>query len=133
MRWFLTHAQEAELRSAISATLHRVYEAAIKLDRDRLEGEIARLRDDRTQELARFTNPQGPFVAHLREEVAYWRVQFERERQRAELAIDQCRVTHHAIGPVSLPLREPIQQAQEDVNAMFRDPELAAMGMSTGV
>ena len=96
-----------------------------------VEAEIDRLRATHAAELARYVDPSGPFVAHLREEVAYWRVQFERERQRAELAIDQCRVTHASVGPVSVPLRT--ERQEPPMNPIFSDPELAMMGHADGI
>lgn len=77
-------------------------------------------------------DPRAEFIAHLKAEVDYWRDQFQHERQRAEVAIDQCRATHQGIGPVSLPPRNqaPAHPAMADI---FATPELAAMGLSDGV
>ena len=55
------------------------------------------------------------------------------ERQRAEIAIDQCRVTHQSIGPVSLPLRDDAVTHTGTPADIFRDPELAAMGLADGL
>jgi hypothetical protein len=119
MRWFVTRAQEAEIReeatSAASAAAGLHYQ---------------QMREDRAAEVARLTDPQGPFVAHLRGEVEFWRAQFLHERNRADLAIDQCRVTHQAIGPITLPPREATERPGPDI---FADPELAAMGLTEGV
>ena len=123
MKWFLTDAQLAALRLAAHQEVLATYAA-------RFDAELARLRTDHAETLARIVDPQGPFVAHLRDEVAYWRLTHERERQRAEVAIDSCRVTHAQIGPVSLPLREARVATPADI---FRDPELAAMGLADGL
>jgi hypothetical protein len=98
----------------------------------RFDAELARLRTDHAETLARIVDPQGPFVAHLRDEVAYWRVQALHERQRSEVAIDVCRTMHAQIGPVSLPLRD--EHAPRDTQSIFQsNPELAMMGSTEGV
>ena len=102
MKWFVTDAQLAQMRGDIEANLRNAF-AVWYAGR---EAEIQRLREDRAAELARMVDPQGPFVQHLRDEVEFWRMQFRHERQRSEIALDQCRITHQGIGPVSAPPRE---------------------------
>jgi hypothetical protein len=126
MRWFVTDAQLAALRLAAHHEVLATYGA-------RFDAELTRLRADHAEQLARISDPQGPFVAHLRDEIAFWRHQFLLERQRAEVAIDQCRVTHAQIGPVSLPLRDDAVKATGTPLDIFRDPELAAMGLADGL
>jgi len=106
MKWFVTDAQLAAMCGEATRIAESYTAARIAVVVERAEAEIARLRADRDAELSRVGDPQGPLVQHYRDEVAYWRGQFQHERQRAEVAIDQCRVTHQAIGPVSLPPRE---------------------------
>jgi hypothetical protein len=126
MKWFVTDAQLAALR----LQAHHEVLATYGL---RFDAELMRLRSDHESQLARITDPQGPFVTHLREEIDFWRHQFLIERQRADIALDQCRVTHQGIGPVSLPLREsPVTHTGTPAD-MFRDPELAAMGLADGL
>ena len=87
MKWCVTDAQLAALRLA-------AHQEVLATAAARFDAELARLRTDHAETLARIVDPQGPFVAHLRDEVAYWRVQaYERERQRSEVAID---VPHYA-------------------------------------
>ena len=114
MRWFVRDTEFARMEQR-----HR--------------DELTLLREDRERELARMVDPQGPFVAHLKSEVAFWRLQFAHERQRAEVAIDQCRATHQGIGPVSLPLRDETAPPQTGMAGIFSDPELASMGLTEGV
>jgi len=106
MKWFVTDAQLAALRAEIADAHLMAYQAALAREREHQEAEIQRLREDRAMELARLTDPQGPLVQHYEREVTFWRRQFLSERQRAEIAIDQCRITHQQIGPVTLPPRE---------------------------
>lgn len=106
MRWFVTDAQLTQIRVLAEVTGRAQVQDAEYRVREQYEAEIARLRADRAAELARITDPQGPLVQHYREEVAFWRKQFLAERQRADIALDQCRVTHQNIGPVTLPPRE---------------------------
>jgi vacuolar-type H+-ATPase subunit I/STV1 len=132
MKWFVTDAQLAALRLAAEQSALATHAAMSEHDAERYEAELARLRDDRREELARLADPQGPFVQHLRDEVAYWRHGYERERQRAEVAIDQCRVTHQGLGPVSLPPRED-RPPRAGLDLFTMEPELARMGAADGV
>jgi len=106
MKWFVTDAQLAAMRMQVG---NQVWELA-RSDADRVrrqyDAEIQRVREDRAAELARVADPSAAYVEHLRAEVAFWRLQFAHERQRAEVSIDQCRVTHQSIGPATLPPRE---------------------------
>lgn len=133
MRWFVTEAQLAALRAAIRDEVTGLVWQQWNATQASHDAEIERLRADRAAEVARMTDPQGPFVQHLRDEVAFWRHQFLHERQRTEVAMDQCRVTHQSIGPVSLPLREDAVKATGTPLDIFRDPELAAMGLADGL
>jgi hypothetical protein len=88
MHWFVTDAQlDAMMDATVSACAATV--AAMSA---RHEAEVARLRDDRREELTRLADPHAPFLAHLTELVAILRRDVVHERQRAEVAIDQCRV-----------------------------------------
>jgi len=132
MKWFVTDAQLAQMRLAIEQQALRIIDERAAADHARHMGEIARLREDREKELARLVDPTGPLVAHYREEVTFWRKQFLAERQRADIALDQCRVTHQGIGPVSLPPRE--DRLPREMETLFQtNPELAAMGSTDGV
>ena len=132
MKWFVTDAQLAQMRLAIEQQALRIIDERAAADLARHDAEIARLREDREKELARVTDPSGPLVTHYREEVAFWRKQFLAERQRADVALDQCRVTHQGIGPVSLPPRE--DRLPREMETLFQtNPELAAMGSTDGV
>jgi hypothetical protein len=131
MKWFVTDAQLAAMRQEIAEDMRDALQTALDASVKRYDAEILRLREDREKELARLVDPQAPFIADLREQVAYWRRQFQHERQRAEIAIDQCRVTHAQVGPVTLPLRE---EGARDPMALFQtNPELAMMGSTDGV
>jgi hypothetical protein len=125
MRFFVTDAQLAALQFA--AQREGLATVAARFD-----AELNRQRADHAAELARLADPAGPFVQHLRAEVDFWRIQFMHERQRGEVAIDQCRATHLQIGPVSLPLREDTV-ARPPARDPFNDPELAAMGDPIGL
>lgn len=125
MRVFFTAADEAALRGEVGIQVV----AQAQMDHAR---EMDRVRADRAAELARVVDPSGPFVAHLTAEVAFWRAQFQHERQRAEVAIDRCRSEHQASGPVALPPREN-PTGTPDVAAIFQSPEMMMMGLSDGV
>jgi len=132
MKWFVTDAQLAQMRLAIEQQALRIIDERADADLARHDAEIARLREDREKELARLVDPSGPLVTHYREEVTFWRKQFLAERQRADVALDQCRVTHQGIGPVSLPPRE--DRLPREMETLFQtNPELAAMGSTDGV
>lgn len=64
-------------------------------------------------------------IAHLEAEVAFWRQQFQHERQRAEVAVDRLLSTR-GIGPVTLPPR-PTTPAS-DMDELLRDPEFTTAG-----
>lgn len=68
------------------------------------------------------------FIEHLRQEVAFWRLLFRQERQRAELSIDH-RLSERGLGPVTLPLRqempEPLNRAIQD---LLTNPEFTEAG-----
>ena len=106
MKWFVTDAQLAAMRAEIADAHLTVYQAVLAREWEGHGAEIQRLREDRAAELARVADPSAAYVEHLRAEVAFWRLQFAHERQRAEVSIDQCRVTHQSIGPATLPPRE---------------------------
>jgi hypothetical protein len=140
MKWFVTDAQlvairrEAEdLFQAIADTAAEGHAAEIERLTARFDAERALWRTDREAELARLADPSADFVAHLKDEIAFARHQVLHERQRAEVAIDQCRVTHQGIGPVSLPLRDDAVTHTGTPADIFRDPELAAMGLADGL
>jgi len=132
MKWFVTDAQLAQMRLEIAEEMRAALQTALDASVTRYDAEIARLREDREKELARLVDPSGPLVTHAREEVTFWRKQFLAERQRADVALDQCRVTHQGIGPVSLPPRE--DRLPREMETLFQtNPELAAMGSTDGV
>jgi len=132
MKWFVTDAQLAAMHLEHAARHADAWEREWERLKTLHDAEVRRLRDDRATELARMTDPQGPLVTHYREEVAFWRKQFLAERQRADVALDQCRVTHQGIGPVSLPPRE--DRLPREMETLFQtNPELAAMGSTDGV
>ena len=79
---------------------------------------LARLRTDHAETLARIVDPQGPFVAHLRDEVAYWRVQATNANGNAARSRSTCRTMHAQIGPVSPPLRD--EHAPRDTQSIFQ-------------
>ena len=106
MKWFVTDAQLAQLRITAELTVRATCNDEVHRVREMYDAEIQRLREDRAAEVARLTDPQGPLVQHYEREVTFWRRQFLSERQRADIAIDQCRITHQQIGPVTLPPRE---------------------------
>jgi len=129
MHWFVTDAQLAALHLEAARNVDQSYQNIVAALTARHDAEIQRLREDRAMELARVADPQGPFVAHLVAEVAFWRLQFQHERQRSEIALDQCRVTHQNIGPVSMPPREDRPpSALASALGPDAEAELAAMG-----
>ena len=129
MQWFVTDAQLAEIRWAVARFEREMSQQEMALVQVRHDAEIQRLREDRAMELARLADPHAPFLAHLLEQIALLRRDLLAERQRAEIAIDQCRVTHQQIGPVTMPPRE--DRAPRELGAAFgaaAEAELAAMG-----
>lgn len=68
-------------------------------------------------------------MRHLEHEVLYWRGLYVHERQRAELAIDQCRAQHQALPPVTQPLR-PEREAElaKELREMLQQPEMNLIG-----
>ena len=136
MKWFVTDAQLAAMRMQVG---NQVWELA-RSDADRVrrqyDAEIQRVREDRAAELARVADPSAAYVEHLRAEVAFWRLQFAHERQRAEVSIDQ-RLHEQHKGPVTLPLREegpPTGPVQHDLlDELMKNAEFAAMGSAAGV
>jgi hypothetical protein len=74
-------------------------------------------------------------IQHMRAEIDWLRVQLEHERQRCEVAIDECRMRHQNLGAVSQPPRattpEQHAQMQSPMGALF--PSLAGMGDPAGV
>jgi hypothetical protein len=150
MKWFVTDAQlDAMMDATVSACAatvaalsarHEAEVARLRDDRreeqarlvERHELEVARLRNDRGAELDRLADPHAPFLAHLTELVAILRRDVVHERQRAEVAIDQCRAMHQSIGPVTLPPRPETAEGPRGANP-FSDPELAAMGDPIGL
>jgi hypothetical protein len=129
MRLFFTAADEAALRGEVGDQAAARWRESVESFRRVLEEREM----DHAAELARVVDPSGPFVAHLTAEVAFWRAQFQHERQRAEVAIDRCRSEHLASGPVALPPREHPTGTPDDVAAIFQSPEMAMMGLSDGV
>jgi hypothetical protein len=139
MRWFMTHRDEVALRAEIIGLADENHAAEIQRLTDGFNAERDRWRDDRREEMARLTDPHGPYVAHLQNEVEFWRAQFLHERQRAEVSVDQ-RLSERGLGPVTLPPRpttmeetERLQRETDKLTDMFRNPELAMMGMTDGV
>jgi len=129
MRWFVTDAQLAAMRMDAALVLRAQLKDEMHSVRAAHDAEIQRLREDRAMELARLADPHAPFLAHLLEQLALLRRDVLAERQRAEIAIDQCRVTHQQIGPVTMPPRE--DRAPRELGAAFgaaAEAELAAMG-----
>ncbi len=134
MKLFVTDAQLAGIVAEAEGRLRDTFTAWYAELQKGPQAEIDRLREDRREELARLVDPQAPFIAHLRDEVAFWRLQFLKERQRAEIAIDACRVQHQGVPPVALPLRPQGEGgATAAEHDRFADPELAAMGLIEGV
>lgn len=74
---------------------------------------------------------QRAHVSHMREEIAWLRTQLLYERGRADRAISHLLAVRTGIGGGIVPPEADPQR--DDVNAMFRDPEIAAMGLSEGV
>ena len=134
MKWCVTDAQLARISDAIRdeiSTAHlQACQATVEALTERHDAEIARLREDRREELTRLADPHAPFLAHLTELVAILRRDVVHERQRAEVAIDQCRATHLGIGPVTLP---PRPEMTAEMPREFTDPELAMMGNPDGL
>jgi len=68
-------------------------------------------------------------MRHLEHEVLYWRGLYVHERQRAELAIDQCRAHHQTLPPVTQPLRpEREQDLSKELRDMLQQPEMNLIG-----
>ena len=130
MKWCLTEAQLAALRWEAEARAREYLAEASAQLTDRHDREIERVRIDHLAALDRLADPSAPFLAHLLELVAILRRDVVAERQRAEVAIDQCRATHLGIGPVTLPPRPEMTAAMP---REFTDPELAAMGDPMGL
>jgi hypothetical protein len=123
MKLFVTDAQMAALRDAAYAAA----QMDMRAHRQHYESEIARLREDRTAELARLADPQGPFVAHLIAEVAHWRL------LHADISVDQ-RLAERGLGPVTLPPRPLVPEPAVDLMAdLLKNTEFAAMGDARGV
>ena len=73
-------------------------------------------------------------IRHLEREILYWRQCYQHERQRAELAIDQCRSYHQHLPPVSQPLRpEHEADVAKDIRDILNQPEMALIGAAEGV
>ena len=74
------------------------------------------------------------FIEHLKGEVTFWRLQFMKERQRAEQSIDH-RLHERGLGPVSGPLRfdvPPDQTTERMVQELLTNPEFAQAGQVDG-
>lgn len=68
-------------------------------------------------------------IKHLEQEVQYWRGLHQHERQRAELAIDQCRAHHQTLPPVTQPLRpDREQELAKELREMLQQPEMNLIG-----
>jgi len=68
------------------------------------------------------------YIRHLEREIHYWRAQYIHERQRAEVAIDTCRVQHAHTGPVTVPPRLETETVLREVNEMMTQPEFGQVG-----
>ena len=76
--------------------------------------------------------PHDKYQRHLEEEVEFWRMLYERERQRAEQSID-ARLAEGGRHPVTFPLRrDPTrrQQAADPVEKLLTNPEFYTAGMT---
>lgn len=131
MKWFVTDGKLEAMWREISHTLRNEVEATL---RARHDAEIQRLRDDRAAELARVADPAQPFVTHLREEVAFWRLLYTAERQRNDVSVDQ-RLAEHRLGAITLPPRPltPESPMPGSLEELLRSTELGAIGQAEGV
>ena len=100
---------------------------------ERHDAEIQRLREDRAAELARVADPAQPFVTHLREEVAFWRLLYTAERQRNDVSTDQ-RLAERGLGGITGPTR-PLapEPAANLMDEFLRQSELGQIGDAAGV
>jgi hypothetical protein len=71
-------------------------------------------------------------VRHLEREVLYWRQLYQHERDRAEVAIDQCRTMHQSLPPVTRP-PAPAAAIQQTIESLLGGSELGAIGQEQGV
>jgi len=69
-------------------------------------------------------------IRHLQGEIEYWRALYREERNRAEMAIDACRMHHAQLPPVSL--RPTDAGLPKDLQELMSQPELGLIGNETG-
>lgn len=67
-------------------------------------------------------------IKHLEAEVAFWRMQFTHERQRAEVAIDRLLNLKLNIPGVTMPTREELRETESEMERTLRDPEFTQAG-----
>lgn len=67
-------------------------------------------------------------IAHLESEVAFWRLQFAHERQRAERAVDTLLALKLGVPPITVPTREERMEDEDHLERDLRDPEFAQAG-----
>ena len=63
-------------------------------------------------------------VAVLERELAAWKLHYEHERQRAEMAVDELLRIRVQAGPVSL----PASTVSKEVEELLKNPEFARAG-----
>ena len=66
--------------------------------------------------------------AHLIDEIEYLRGQVERERQRAERAIDELLRIRIQAGPVTMPTPRENERQESLVEKLLRDTEFSSIG-----
>jgi len=106
-------------------------------DRQEMEAMVNRLEAflaenepaDEPEESAEPAPPRtDAFTDHLRHEVAFWRLQYQHERQRAEISVDQ-RLHERGLGPVTQPLRMDVPpQMDKEIQDLLTNPEFAGSG-----
>ena len=67
-------------------------------------------------------------LKHLEAEVAFWRLQFSHERQRAERAVDTLLALKLGVPPITVPTREELRDTESEVERALRDPEFTQAG-----
>ena len=69
-------------------------------------------------------------VQHLEAEVAFWRMQFAHERQRAERAVDTLLALKLNVPPITVPTPEERSAAEREIETLARDPEFVQAGLA---
>jgi hypothetical protein len=70
-------------------------------------------------------------IAVLERELSYFKMQFEHERQRAEIAVDELLRTRAVVGPITQPTPREVQQQESLAERLLRDGEFMGSGGDT--